>query len=303
MSEGVVAVVAAYRPQDDLVDNVAAALSQVQGVVVVDDGSPEGTEHILDALGAAGAMVLRREVNSGIAAALNAGIEEALARWHPEFVLTLDQDSCVTDGYVEHAVQTYRRATQAGVRVGLVTASSYGDAPTPTRRSPDDFPRAFDPMQSGTVIPVTTIDAIGLLDEGLFIDGVDSDYTARAHAAGLAVLVGQGCRLEHGLGRRERTTIFGRPVTLLGRELSYNYHSPSRVYYIARNGAVLTVRHLRHDTGWVARRLIEETKAHGMRVVLGRDRGKMVRAMVAGYLDAARGRAGRIPERLAERLR
>lgn len=300
---GVVAVVAAFRPEADLIANVASVAPQVDGVVVVDDGSPAGSDDVWGALSAAGALVVHQPANAGIAAALNAGIAEARRRWQPEFVLTLDQDSALTPGYVEHAVDTYRRATASGIAVGLVSASSYGDQPTPVRRSPDAFPRAFDPMQSGTLIPVATLKALGPLDEGLFIDGVDSEYTARAGAAGLAVLTGEGCRLEHGLGRREPTTVFGRPVTVLGRPLSYNYHAPSRVYYIARNGTVLTLRHLRDDPAWVLRRLTEETKAHGMRLVLGRDRGKLLRAMAAGYADALRGRGGRIPDRLADKLR
>lgn len=295
MPESVVAVIAAYRPSPDLLDGVRAALAQAQGVVVVDDGSGPGpAEEVLDAAAELGAVVLRRPENAGIAAALNAGIAAARRRWTPEFVLTLDQDSVLAAGYVERAVDTYRRASASGLRVGLVAAAAYGEAPTPTRRSPDAFGRAFDPMQSGTLIPAATLDAVGGLDEDLVIDGVDSEYTARVNAAGLAVLVGDGCVLEHQLGRREPATVFGRPLVLGGRPITYNYHSPTRVYYIARNGTLLTLRYLRRDPAWVGRRLVEEAKAHGMRLVLGRDKLRLLRAMAAGGADAVAGRTGRV---------
>lgn len=298
----VVAVVAAYRPDATLVGNVAAAAAQVAGVVVVDDGSPPGTEDVFAALDAAGAVVIHQPGNTGIAAALNAGIRVARARWRPGFVLTLDQDSTLGADYVRRAVDSHRRAAASGLRVGFVAAEAYGDHPAPTRGAAAGFRRAFDPMQSGWLVPVATLDALGGLDEGFFIDGVDSEYTARAGAAGLVVLVGEGCRLEHALGRREPATLLGRPLRLLGRELSYNYHAPSRVYYMARNGTALTLRHLRDDPAWVARRLVEESKAHVLRLALGRDRGKVLRAMAAGWADAARGRSGRIDPGLARRL-
>lgn len=304
MAEPVAAVIAAYRPDADIVANVEAAAAQVSGVVVVDDGSPAGASgRVLDAVEAVGAVVVRQPENRGIAAALNAGIAEARRRWAPEFVLTLDQDSTLTSGFVEGAVGTFHRATEAGLRVGLVAASAYGEHPTPTRRSPDAFARAFDPLQSGSLVPVAVLDAVGGFDEGLVIDGVDSEFTARLNAAGLAVLVSDGSVLEHKLGRREPATFFGHPVRLGGREITYNYHPPSRVYYITRNGATLAGRYLRSDPGWVIRRLVEETKAHGMRLVLGRDRGKLLRAMAAGVGDAAARRSGLIPGAVAQRLR
>lgn len=298
-----VAVVAAYRPDAGLVDRVAATASQVLGVVVVDDGTPAGTAHgVFDALAAAGAVVLHQPDNRGIAAALNAGIAEARRRWRPEYVLTLDQDSTLTPGYVAHAVDTCRRARAAGLAVGFVAASAYGPHATPTRRSPDAFPRAFDPMQSGSLVPVATFDALGGYDEGLFIDGVDSEYTARCNAAGLAVLVGRDCVLEHALGRREQTRVLGRGVSIAGRPVTFNHHAPSRVFYIARNGTALTLRHLRDDPAWVARRLVEEAKAHGMRLVLGNNRVRTARAMASGFWAAARGRSGKIPDAVARRL-
>lgn len=294
----VVAIVAAFRPPVELVDRVQALRDQVRAVIVVDDGSPAGSENVLAGLTEAGAIVLVQQENSGIAAALNRGILDARERFDPEFVLTLDQDSELVSDYVANAVATARRATAAGLRVGIVTASHYGSAPTPQQHGPAGFRHAFDPMQSGELLPVSTFDEIGMLDETLFIDTVDSELTARARAHGLEVLIGQRCRMAHDLGAREPASFFGRPF---GR-LSYSYHSPARVYYITRNGTNITKRYWRSQPRWVARRLWVETLAHGMRLVLGRHRGRILRAMLAGYRDALLGRTGPIRPALAQRL-
>lgn len=303
MSDRIVAVVAAYKPDADLVTNVASAAAQVDAVIVVDDGSGSASAEILDAAEVAGAIVLRRPANEGIAASLNAGVDHAFHALGADHALTLDQDSSLEAGYVAAQLRTLRAAQDAGLHVGIVGAASYGGAASRTVRSRDGFVHGFDPMQSGTLIPASTWARVGSLDEGLFIDGVDSDYTARVLRAGLAVLVAPEARLGHGLGRRDTTTFFGRPLRLRGREVTYSYHDPSRIYSITRNGTTLVLRHGRALPAWTVRRLVEEAKAHGMRLVLGGHRWTTVRAMLAGFADAGRGRQGRIPDALAQRLR
>jgi rhamnosyltransferase len=229
---------------------------------------------------APGVRVLRRPRNAGIAASLNAGICSAEESWRPDFFVTLDQDSVPVADYADRAVATYRDARAAGLRVGIVVASSYSGHPVHTRGIVDRFTAAFDPMQSGFVIPRETIEAIGDLDEGLVIDGVDSEYTARARAAGLEVIVGAGCDIRHQLGRRDPARLFGRPLRVFGRHLGYNYHSPQRVYYIARNGTTLTRRYLLKDPAWVLRRLGEETKAHLLRLAFSPNRRAIATAMI-----------------------
>lgn len=299
----VVAVVAAYRPDPSLAGTVRSLLDQVSHVVVVDDGSPAESEPVLAALAEAGATVVRQPQNTGIAAALNAGVAAARSRWNPDFFLTLDQDSRPVDEYVRRGLAGFARATSAGIPVGFVTAASYSGHPIPVLHGDGEFVHAFDPMQSGFLIPRSTVEKVGPFEEDLFIDGVDSEFTMRTRAAGLAVLVGAGCEIAHDLGQRQPGRLFGRPVKILGRDISYNYHSPSRVYYIARNGTLLTQRYLLKDPRWVLRRLLEEAKAHLLRFAFSPGRVALLRAAAAGFRDALRGSTGRIPADLERRLR
>jgi len=157
-------------------------------------------------------------------------------------------------------------------------------------------------MQSGFVIPRETLDAVGLLAEEFVIDGVDSEFTARARAAGRDAIVGEGCDIDHQLGRRDPAVLFGRPVRFRGRALSYNYHSPQRVYYVVRNGVAITRTYVFKDPAWTALRLVEEAKAHLLRLAFSPNRLSIAKAMAAGLADGVAGRMGPIPADLSMRL-
>lgn len=297
------AVIAAYSPPDALLEAVRRLGHQLDKIIVVDDGSPVESAALFAGLAELGATVIHQGSNRGIAAALNEGIRTAREKWSPEFFLTLDQDSLINDQYVERARTTYAEATAAGLDVAFVCAASYSGHSVPTIPSKDGFLHAFDPMQSGFMIPARTLDRLGLFDEGLFIDGVDSEFTIRATSSGLSVIVGSGCDIEHDLGQRRPGTLLGRPVKVGGVALSFNYHSPSRVYYICRNGTILTRRYALKAPRWVARRLVEEFKAHLLRFAFSPGRMALLRAAGHGFLDGVRDVSGRIPADLEPRIR
>ena len=283
MTPRVVAVVTAYDPDDRLTQLVDALSAQVAQIVIVDDGSTAGLA-VLDALATRPGTHLLRQSNAGVAAALNTGVAAALAR-DADAVLTLDQDTGLPADYVAHAVTAWRTASARGLPVGFVCAASYRGRPTPTRGHRSGLTIAFDPLQSGCLVPAATYRAVGVYDAGLVIDAVDSEFTVRCLAAGLLPVVGPDCALDHGMG--ERT-----PVRLLGREVGYNRHPPHRVYYMARNGTLLARRYARDEPGWVGRRLVEEAKAHTLRLALSPDRGVLARAALRGLRDGLRGRSG-----------
>jgi glycosyltransferase involved in cell wall biosynthesis len=81
-------VVAAYNEATVIAKVVADVRSAGYSLVVVDDGSQDGTAHAAEA---AGAAVVRHPINLGQGASLQTGIEYVLSRG-AEFVVTFDAD-------------------------------------------------------------------------------------------------------------------------------------------------------------------------------------------------------------------
>jgi rhamnosyltransferase len=65
---------------------------------------------------------------------------------------------------------------------------------------------------------------------------------------------------------------------------------------MARNGTLLARRYARKEPAWVLRRLVEEGKAHTLRLALSPDRVRLARAALAGLRDGIHGRTGQGPE-------
>lgn len=298
----IAAVVSTFNPPPDLPSKIVKVAEQVDLVVVVDDGSPVDPSPVLEEVSAMGATVIRLPDNSGIAAALNAGILHASNLMSPDWFLTLDQDSEMSDGYVRAALSTAERAASSGVDVGFVCAESINSQTSLMRDANANFPEALDPLQSGCLIPAETLERVGLLDEDLFIDAVDSDFTARVRQHGLRSLMGKGCNLTHTVGDARPMLILGWHVTIRGKKNYVHYHSPFRVYYISRNGVILVKRYLLSDPVWIARRQYTELIQHVVRLVYGPHRRQHLTAFVNGLRDGFRGCLGRIDAELAARL-
>ena len=293
VSNGVTAVISAFNPPADLVGKVERLLKQVDHVVVVDDGSPKDVSEVRDGLESAGARVLEQGSNTGIAAALNAGIKAA-GRFSPDWYLTLDQDSELDPDYVERALEFADTAKREGVPVGMICAESHNRLPVMLQRAGEKFPEAFDPMQSGTLIPASTLESVGMLEDDLFIDCVDSEYTARVRQHGLKAVIAPGCNISHAVGDSRPMRLGTWHVTVGGQKRFVHSHAPFRVYYITRNGIVMYRRYLTKQPRWVLRRIGLEVVFYGVRVVYGPYRLRQLAAIGFGIRDALRGRLGRI---------
>lgn len=300
-SKEVCGVVSAFNPGPEHVSNVRWLLQFVDHVVVVDDGSPADVSQSLQEMESAGAVVVRLGTNSGIARALNVGIKEAITRWNPEWVVTMDQDSRFTGDYVASALAT-ARSSHDPQSVGMVCAESHNHIPLPSWGGQEE-PQIFDPMTSGSLVRTATFKTVGFLDEEFFIDCVDSEFNARLRQHGLRALAGRGCNLEHSLGNARPMRICGWHARLGPKKLYVYYHAPFRVYYITRNSLVLARRYALKQPIWVLRRIYMEIQSHVVRFGFGPNRRKHLIAATAGIRDALRQKMGKIDESLAARLR
>lgn len=300
----VVAVLSAFRPEPALVAHCAALDSQVARVIVVDDGSGEQAESVLRELEAGGVTVLRQPQNSGIAAAMNRGIDAALADG-AEFVVTFDQDSNVPAGFVHALVNEFDRAAAAGLRVAMIAPEFYSQTRQTGEQPVDGFLVSGAPIQSGLLMPAGVLRELGAQREDFFIDLVETEYYLRARVAGYVSLCVPGLTLPHGFGHRLYVHFLGKRLEKGdGRPRMVAVSSPFRYYYRARNRVVLNRAYrgfaelrplLRRDAG------NDLLLDYAVAVWSARGKFALLSLMVAGWRDGFRGRLGKMPEKLMRR--
>lgn len=290
----VVAVVSAYFPPSSFANRMKDLGSQVDTIVIVDDGS-----RTVDAMGlsSADAHVISLPANVGIATALNVAIGRAreLGATH---IVTLDQDSVLEPAHVARLIDALESAIDRGEAVVSAAPGFVGDGPV--LRAPDGS--GFDPVQSGQVYRAETFQGLGGFREDLVIDAVDSEYTARARAHGLHILVHGDVRMRHGLGELEPVRLWGRIVQIGSRRFHFHYHSPLRTYYMVRNSVWLTRQLGRPQRSWTRRRNRKLAEMVVPCLVFPRDRFAQCQAAFAGWRDGRRARLGLISAPLRARI-
>lgn len=252
--EKVVGVIVTYHPSiSSLSDLLSALQTQLDSVVVVDNGSPESFKTWL-----AGRLDTRVEgvflgENRGIAAAQNLGIRRARERG-ASHVLLLDQDSLPAPDMVAKLLEVARQMAACAHKVAAVGPRFLDErrkSPPPfiqvrgvqLRRQNCDDATSVVPVDyliaSGCLIPVSVFDVVGLMQEELFIDYVDIEWGLRAKQQGFDSFGVCSAYMRHDLGDE--------PIRLAG--LAFPVRSALRHYYIVRN-AVWLYSHASFSLKW-----------------------------------------------------
>lgn len=298
---GVCAIVVTYRPDPAvLARQLAAVRPQVRHVVIVDNTGGGDAAPETDVLGDVGdAVVLRQPRNIGLAAAQNAGIDWA-RRAGCERVLILDQDSVPAPDMVlrlaAHLDELSRSERVAAVGPVFHDPREDRDAPFVRIAFPMSTKLWCAPGQaaveadflisSGALIPIDVLDKVGTMDEELFIDNVDMEWSFRARGHGLKLFGVCDARMEHRLGDDR--------VPVLGGAHSVVRHGPVRLYFIMRNR--LRLYRLPYTPRvWIAQDVPRVFAKFFIFSVLVGPRGRNVRYMARGLLDGVRRRGGDCP--------
>jgi len=306
----VAAIVVTFNPKlEAFAEVIAAVREQVSRVVIVDNGSvPETARELRSLADASVCEFVGLAENLGIATAQNRGIEVVLrdvcslgdAARH--YVLFLDHDSIAERDMVAQLLEVDRQARARGVAVGAVgplivdrrTGTSgrvitEGHCTLRRVACPDDA-REIEAgflISSGTLVRTDTLQQIGGMRDGLFIDHVDTEWCLRARAQQWRMFVACRARLVHSLGD-EVVAVW------MGRRREVFVHSPLRDYYMCRN-TILLLRTTRMSFAWrifLILRLIASISFFGLCVPprVARLR-RMASGMVHGWLE----REGKAP--------
>jgi rhamnosyltransferase len=234
----VLALVATYSPDSNLIDLVDALSSQGIPVLVSDDASPCTADQVLRDCGlVSGVTVIRHDRNEGIARGLNEGLRRARdlgCSW----LLTSDQDSRFPDTYVAEIsafAQSMGSLWEESVRVGAVGAGIVINAGgqlkypiTQVASASGSVETTEEVIASGTLWNVSALLEVGGFDESLVLDAVDAAACLRLREAGYRIVVAPKLRMEHELGN-------SRSVQLLGRTVLATGHSGERRATMMRN--------------------------------------------------------------------
>ena len=289
----VCAVVVTFHPdRDELLDLVESVGPQVQAVVVVDnDSHPDlitGVEQ--------SATLLPQTSNLGLATAQNIGIDWARNQGHTH-VLLLDHDSAPDEGMVPELVRVSADLGRQGRKVAAV-GPTFQD-PRDPREAP--FVRIGFPLShkiwcegaptvpcdfliaSGALIPLAVLDDVGDMDDGLFIDNVDLEWSFRARDRGYELHGVCSATMRHRLGGDRKEIVFGALVTVI--------HPPARLYYIMRNRTLL-YRMRTTPRIWIAQDILRVPLKFLIFAALVGPRRRNASMMLRGLRDGLLGRRG-----------
>lgn len=247
-------ITVSWNPDMDLLAAQIRSLPAASRKIIVDNASSQDTVTRIEALipQVPNSVLLRNRTNVGLAAAINQGVKH-VSELTPtaRFVLLLDQDSTPLPGSVEALIGAFETLDMGGKNVGCVG---------PLLRDPDiglthgfhqctgwRWKRIYPvtgstiPVQcanlngSGTLTPISLFLHLGGLDESLFIDHVDTEWSFRVLASGYTLWGIPNAVFDHRMGQASlRLWWFGWRV--------WPSRSPGRHYYLFRNSLILMRR-------------------------------------------------------------
>jgi rhamnosyltransferase len=287
-ANGVCAIVVTFRPSPLAASNLATTRRQVQGMIVVDNGSSvEARAPILESSRAIEFEVIENKTNLGIAAALNIGVKRARSQGY-RFVALFDQDSTITDGFISAMVQEFE-SNPLRDRIAVVT-------PRHIERETGEwghpvFAQDGNPLvaiTSGSLMPVEIFDRCGWFEENLIVDRVDDEYCLRARSLGYTIALCKGASLLHSIGSPRMHSFLGM------RQVKTTHHSAARYYYMSRNRIVMVKRYWRQYPRWsylTARSVVRELVIN---FVVEEDRWRKLVTTLRGIVDGLIGRLGMV---------
>jgi len=237
MSKKVLAIYVLYNPNIEILTSSLKATKRYVDTIWITDNSK--TRH---SIADKEIIYLHQPDNKGIAYAQNLGIRYALENDF-DWIVFFDQDSIFDDVFLPNMFMAFASLLK-------YDANAYGIGPMAVNRdsgvilNKKSFIKTIkndgklylevrELMCSGSIIRAQLFKEVGLMDEKLFIDGVDFEISWRAaNKANARFYIVKECMLQHQLGEGDKN--------FMGR----NTHIPTpfRVYYQVRNSIILSKR-------------------------------------------------------------
>ena len=215
--------------------------------------------------------------NKGIAAAHNVGIRWAKEKGY-KYVLLLDQDSILEESFVQNLYKDFMTIKDMDSKVGFIGPVFIDETSKQEYKNYTDknekYTRTSALMASGCLISMECLDAVGGMDESLFIDLVDFEWCWRAGSKGFTGYMTRNVTMTHSIGREY-----------------HNWHgfvlglsAPFRYYYQYRNSLWL-IRRSYVPRGWKIKSLVRRPLDMILVPLVSKQGWKVLKNMLKGTFD------------------
>lgn len=290
IDRSVCGVVVTFRPRSEDLENFAKLRPQVQGLVVVDNGSPQETRTVLrTASRACDFTLIENGDNLGIATALNIGVKWAQSvgyRW----VALFDQDSTVPPNFIDTMLRAYDSSPRRD-RIALLVPryiDSRRGIPISAIYAEDGSLQVA--MTSGSLMPISIVSHEGWFEDSFFIGAVDYEYCLRLRSSGYSVEECADAVLLHAPADFTECKIHG------VRLFSTSNYSAGRRYYRERNTIWMIKKYWAKYPAFFVGMLSDSAK-DAIKILLAETgKRRKVYYMALGVRDGLLGRMGRTVE-------
>ncbi|MDW2092048.1 glycosyltransferase family 2 protein [Vibrio sp. 1865] len=230
-------IIVAYNPTQAEIEGAISRLENQCELIVVVNNSDNGA--LIDEV--PNHKVINFGENLGIAKAQTVAMEWAFNNG-ADFVIQMDQDSILEENTVPRLVESYEKALDIGLKVGVIGPRHFDKVTNEVDEgrlikgnSVDgtDFEVIHATISSASLIPKVAYEAAGGMEDGLFIDSVDWEYCWRLKQLGFLTIRVNNIMLAHRVGNGKKSII---------GKLDVRVPSPIRHYYHTRNLFLLTKR-------------------------------------------------------------
>jgi rhamnosyltransferase len=236
------AIIVTFNPTIDiLINQFKSVISQIKNIIYVDNGSimtPELVSFFHDiTLQYEKVIVIYNIQNKGLGNAQNQGINKS-RELGATAVVILDHDSVIRPLFIQNLYNSYLQLSDLGINIGAVGPTYINEStgeiypitkyigPFIKRIIPCDQPvEASFLISSGCFAKIEIFDKVGEMNEDLFIDYIDIEWSYRVRHLGYKLYAVPTAVMNHTVGDK-RMSVFGRKISV---------HSPIRRYYLTRN--------------------------------------------------------------------
>ncbi|MDR0983111.1 MAG: hypothetical protein LBM07_07740 [Culturomica sp.] len=271
------AVVSSYFPKlEELEENIQSYLPWVDKLIIWENTPKEQSKikELTDKLNCDKIQVRTTGENEFLAKPFNICVQWAKENGYTH-ILTMDQDSKFENGNFERYIELVKNCTDD--KIGCFSPN-IGNK----RTSSKEIIAIETAITSGAIYPLSVFDNIGLFDEKLLIDCVDTEFCLRAHTHNIKTVCVTSINLLHHLGSFKKTKV----------GLLLNNYSAQRTYYLLRNRILIEKKYPKYDDNkksFFKYQLFYRI----IKVILEKDSLRKIKAILLALIHASKGKSGR----------